>query len=326
MRTSPDPRQFTLNPAHYGLPTRADLVAMRIWDIHYHGLERGNLRRHKETQFYVERMGIERVLSLDIAGSQGDPLGRSVSAEAKREIRRFLEEHADRVSGLIPIDPGQPRESCRKMEEWIRDGPCVGIKYYGGNPQGVTCSHPNNDPIIELAAEPAGDHLHSHLDDRGRGSAAARRRQQRGRVDADGRGAAGRAVPQGAAHLRPLRRRLGAGRACGPATTQRLHRVQRLGSALRSGRLHGGPAGRRPADLGRARPEPLVLDRAVEGPRRRPQRYPAASDSRRQPAADQPHRSSAGKVIRWIREPRRRSRSRSSRGSSGISRFRGHHT
>jgi len=153
MRTSPDPRQFTLNPAHYGLPTRDDLVAMRIWDIHYHGLEGGNLRLHRETQFYVERMGIERVLSLDIAGSQDDPLGRSVSAEAQREIRRFLEEHADRVSGLIPIDPGQPQESCRKMEEWIRDGPCVGIKYYGGNPRGVTCSLPNNDPIIELAAK-----------------------------------------------------------------------------------------------------------------------------------------------------------------------------
>ena len=103
--------------------------------------------------FYVERMGIERVLSLDIAGSQADPLGRSVSAEAQKEIRRFLETHANRVSGLIPIDPGQPLESCRKMEEWIRDGPCVGIKYYGGNPQGVTCSHPNNDPIIKLAAE-----------------------------------------------------------------------------------------------------------------------------------------------------------------------------
>ncbi len=89
MRTSPDPRQFALNPAHYGLPTRADLVAMRIWDIHYHGLEGGNLRRHNETQFYVERMGIERVLSLDIAGSQRDPLGRSVSAEGRRRSGGF---------------------------------------------------------------------------------------------------------------------------------------------------------------------------------------------------------------------------------------------
>jgi uncharacterized protein len=110
------------------LPTRADLVAARIWDVHYHGLEGGNLRRHEETQFFVERMGIERVLSLDIAGSQRDPLGQSISAEARMEIRRFLEDHSDKVSGLIPIDPGQPRESCRKMEEWIRNGPCVGIK------------------------------------------------------------------------------------------------------------------------------------------------------------------------------------------------------
>ena len=266
MRTTPDPRQFALNPADYGLPTRADLVAMRIWDMHYHGLEGGNFRRHEETQFYVERMGIERVLSLDIAGSQRDPLGRSVSAEARKEIRRFLEEHADRVSGLIPIDPGQPRESCRKMEEWIRDGPCVGIKYYGGNPQGVTCSHPNNNPIIELAAElQAIIYIHTWMivggDPRRPGG-----RELGGRVDADGRGTAGCAVPQRALDLRPLRWRLGTGRACGPRATQRLDRVQRLRSALRSARLHGRPARRRPLGLGRTRPQPLVRDRAVEGP------------------------------------------------------------
>src|SRR5262249_18675808 len=153
MRRSPDTRAFALNAADYGLPTRDDLVALRIWDMHYHGLGEGDLRRHEQTMFYVERMGIERVLSLDVAGTPDHPLGDSIPAEAKRTLRRYLEDHADRVSGLIPIDPGRPEASCRKMEEWIRDGPCVGIKYYGGNPRGVTCSHPNNDPIIELAAE-----------------------------------------------------------------------------------------------------------------------------------------------------------------------------
>ena len=98
-------------------------------------------------------MGIERMLSLDIAGSPTDPLGTSLSAEKKREIREYLEKNADRVSGLIPIDPSQPVESCRKIEEWIRHGPCIGIKYYGGNPGGVVCSHPDNDAIIRLAAE-----------------------------------------------------------------------------------------------------------------------------------------------------------------------------
>lgn len=145
--------QFALNPADYGLPSRDDLVKLRIWDMHYHGFMGGGIAQHEANLFYVERMGIERMLSLDIVGSPTDPLGATYSAQQKREIREYLEKYADRVSGLIPIDPSQPVESCRKMEEWIRRGPCIGIKYYGGNPGGVVCSHANNDAIIRLAAE-----------------------------------------------------------------------------------------------------------------------------------------------------------------------------
>jgi predicted TIM-barrel fold metal-dependent hydrolase len=148
-----DPRDFALDPAAYGLPSRDDLVKLRIWDIHYHGLMGGSLRQHEENLFYVERMGIERMLSLDIAGTTADPLGTSMPPEKKRELRAYLERNADRLSGLIPIDPSRPDESCRKIEEWVRDGPCIGIKYYVGNPGGVVCSHPNNDAIIRLAAE-----------------------------------------------------------------------------------------------------------------------------------------------------------------------------
>ena len=148
-----NPREFALSPAAYGLPTRDDLVKLRIWDMHYHGFMSGGIDSHEENLLYVERMGIERMLSLDIAGSPTDPLGTSVSAEKKREIREYLESHSDRVLGLIPIDPSQPVESCRKMEDWIANGPCVGIKYYGGNPGGVACSHADNDAIIRLAAE-----------------------------------------------------------------------------------------------------------------------------------------------------------------------------
>ena len=149
----PDPREFALDPAAYGLPTRDDLAKLRIWDIHYHGFMNGGIRAHEENLFYVERMAIERMLALDIAGTPTDPLGTSLPAGRKREIREYLERNADRVSGLIPIDPSQPVESCRKMEEWIASGPCIGIKYYGGNPGGIVCSHPDNDPIIRLAVE-----------------------------------------------------------------------------------------------------------------------------------------------------------------------------
>jgi predicted TIM-barrel fold metal-dependent hydrolase len=151
--TETDARDFALNPSLYGLPTRDDLVKLRIWDIHYHGMFGNNLRQHEENLFYVERMGIERMLSLDIAGSPTDPLGEDLAAEKKQEIREYLEKNTNRLSGLIPIDPSKPAESCQKIEEWVRHGPCIGIKYYGGNPGGVVCSHPNNDVIIRLAAE-----------------------------------------------------------------------------------------------------------------------------------------------------------------------------
>jgi len=147
------PRNFVLDPAAYGLPTRDDLVKLRIWDMHYHGFMNGGIRSHEENLFYVERMGIERMLSLDIAGSGTDPLGVDIPDVQKKEIREYLEKHSDRVSGLIPIDPSRPDESCRKMEDWIKNGPCIGIKYYGGNPGGVVCSHTDNDVIIRLAAE-----------------------------------------------------------------------------------------------------------------------------------------------------------------------------
>src|SRR6185436_13472713 len=146
-------REFALNPAAYGLPARDDLVKLRIWDIHYHGFYPGGMRQHEENLFYVERMGIERMLSLDIAGTPTDPLGTSIAADKKRELREYLEKNSDRVSGLIPIDPSQPVESCRKIDEWIRNGPCIGIKYYGGNPGGVVCSHRDNDVISRWAAE-----------------------------------------------------------------------------------------------------------------------------------------------------------------------------
>ena len=112
-----DPREFFINPADYGLPTRDDLVKLRIWDMHYHGFLGGGMRQHEENLFYVERMGIERMLSLDIGGTPTDPLGTSLPADKKQEIREYLEKNADRISGLIPIDPSQPVESCRRMEE-----------------------------------------------------------------------------------------------------------------------------------------------------------------------------------------------------------------
>lgn len=146
------PIEFALNPGDYGIPDRQQLIDLRIWDSHYHGFLTSvdPIKQHHEMMFYVERMGIERVISIDIGGTLQDPL---TPKSHDQEQLAILKRNKDKVSGIIPIDPGFPKESCMKMEEWIRHGPCIGIKYVGGNKLGVTCDHPNNDQIIRLATE-----------------------------------------------------------------------------------------------------------------------------------------------------------------------------
>ncbi len=144
--------QFALDPTYYGIPDREQLVDLRIWDSHYHGFMTGGdrVRQHQEMMFYVDRMGIERVISVDIGGTLEDPITPKQHDSAQLAI---LNKDKDKVSGIIPIDPGYPDESLAKMEKWIRNGPCIGIKYVGGNKLGLTCDHPNNDRIISLARD-----------------------------------------------------------------------------------------------------------------------------------------------------------------------------
>ena len=146
------PREFHLSAADYGVPTRDELAAYRIWDTHFHGFNSSNrpIQQFRAYNFYVERMGIERSISLEIGGTLANPL---TPAPHDDEVRAILEQEKRWLSGITPIDPGFPDESCAKMEKWIRHGPCIGIKYVGGNRRGISCRSPDNDPIIRLAAE-----------------------------------------------------------------------------------------------------------------------------------------------------------------------------
>ncbi|MBI4624194.1 MAG: amidohydrolase family protein [Verrucomicrobia bacterium] len=149
--------EFALSPTVYGLPTRDELVELRIWDCHYHGFVRtDNDRKHFETMRAVERLGIERVIALDIGGDTNPPWNTFIETEFDRRKLEILRQYPDKVSGVIRIDPSDPDASCRKMEKWIRNGPCIGIKYTDGsmnNRDKIPCSHPNNDPIIRMARE-----------------------------------------------------------------------------------------------------------------------------------------------------------------------------
>lgn len=173
-----DPRQFFINASDYGLPTRDELVGYRIWDNHFHGLlgpspdgpdpfakpfgpiARGAnpVEQYERNNFYVERLGIERSISQEIGGTVFQPFA---THPFEAEILKVLERDKDKLSGRTPIDPGFPDESCAKIEKWIRNGPCIGLKYQSSAKKGMRCSHPNNDPIMRLVAD-IGCHAYIH--------------------------------------------------------------------------------------------------------------------------------------------------------------------
>lgn len=131
---------------------------MRIWDNHYHGWDEMD-----DVMPYVDRMRIERLISLDVGPSGIEPAPQS---EFDSESAR-LERYKDRVLGVMRIDHYDPEATVNKINRWIANGPCIGIKYGGSKrpyhlqdalegrtdiPH-LTTAHPNNDPIVERVGE-----------------------------------------------------------------------------------------------------------------------------------------------------------------------------
>ena len=63
--------KFELDPRQYGLPTIEKFKEYRIWDSHYHGYLTGGdpISYNDKMLKYVHRMGLERVISVDIGGT-----------------------------------------------------------------------------------------------------------------------------------------------------------------------------------------------------------------------------------------------------------------
>ncbi|MBL7697116.1 MAG: amidohydrolase family protein [Chitinophagaceae bacterium] len=159
-------QEFALNPADYGIPNQQQLQELRIWSDHYHGFWnlRGlfpPLKQHEEMMKYVKRMGIEKVISLDIGGDDDTEALKPTPIE--KEEREILENNKDHILGIMRVDAEFPEESCAKMEKWIRNGPCIGIKFLLQK-NGYKCSHPNADKIVRLAEElGAAIYVHTFL-------------------------------------------------------------------------------------------------------------------------------------------------------------------
>lgn len=139
-----------------GLPSREELVRLRIWDIHFHLEPSSNRTLSQEMERLlplIDRLGVERLCPFLHVG-----LGTSrQKAEFKdgylQEVDDLLKRWPDRLLGFVWLNPNQLQESLAALDRWVRDGPMVGVKFGGGETGTLRCNHPNFDPIIRRAAE-----------------------------------------------------------------------------------------------------------------------------------------------------------------------------
>ena len=147
---------------------------------------------------YADRMGIERLVVFMGERFVTDPSPDELRRQ-NDEVLQALSHWHHRAFGFVYVSPNHVEASLREIDRCVRDGPMVGVKLWVAE----RCDCPEADALVRRADRAEGGRLPAHLDQG--------RRQPAGRIDADGPGGAGGAAPSAVAHLRPYRRRLGAG-------------------------------------------------------------------------------------------------------------------
>ncbi|MGH7945828.1 MAG: amidohydrolase family protein [Opitutaceae bacterium] len=137
--------EFTLDPRAIGLPSRDELVEMRIWDSHYHGIS-----QHADVMPYFDRMGVERVFCLDVGFMRRTKEETESAAEKDFAV---LGKWKERMSGLCRVDPARVDDTLEHLDRCVRHEPCIGIKTGGYHDAPMTVAHRNFDPIVRLLAE-----------------------------------------------------------------------------------------------------------------------------------------------------------------------------
>src|SRR5688572_6308577 len=125
MSTSPNP----FSARAYGLPTRDERVAYRMWDMHYHGINppyAKSLVQQNEAMFkYVERMGVEVVCPFMHVGIGTEATVRP-SAELYRQIEEVFARWRGRMAGHVWMNSTDVPASLKAIDRWVAKGPMVG--------------------------------------------------------------------------------------------------------------------------------------------------------------------------------------------------------
>lgn len=150
----------------FGLPSVDRLQGYRIWDS-YFTPSHAHPGRNGKSSLIAD---IERTLPT-IALGQFEKLcyfahvgvGTIGDADIEQRLRQNpklilepLERWPDKLLGMIQLNGNDVPASLRALDQWLRDGPMLGVYFPGGGPGALTCTHQNIMRLVERVIELKG--------------------------------------------------------------------------------------------------------------------------------------------------------------------------
>ncbi|MCA9173535.1 MAG: amidohydrolase family protein [Planctomycetales bacterium] len=163
-RDAPAPKRGA--PAlSWGLPPRAELQSLRIWDSYFTPSHSHPGRDGKRLLEDIERalpaadLGCFEKLCLFLhvgAGTTGDAALEAELQAHEQLVLAPLRRWPDRLIGMIQLDAKNLRTAMAAVDRWMGDGPMRGVYFPGGGPGATACTHENFRPLVRRIGELRG--------------------------------------------------------------------------------------------------------------------------------------------------------------------------
>jgi predicted TIM-barrel fold metal-dependent hydrolase len=146
-----------LQPEAFGLPSRSDWAAYRIWDSYYFPRLRavtGKMVDDISADLQeLEPFGIERFCAYVHVGLGTLTNGAPSPVENPDQILALLNRWRERLLGVINLNANNVSGSLAALDRWVKNGPVVGVYFKSSPPGCLVCTHPNFDPLVERCGE-----------------------------------------------------------------------------------------------------------------------------------------------------------------------------
>jgi hypothetical protein len=148
---------FAIDPTVFGLPSRAQWQAYRIWDSYYFprgGAKPGTMLENTESDLReLEPFCVERFCAYLHVGLGTLTTQRGSPAEDPGQNHAVLQRWGDRVLGVIHLNANDVQASLAALDTWGKEPRVVGVCFKSSQPGCLVCTHPNFDPLVERCSE-----------------------------------------------------------------------------------------------------------------------------------------------------------------------------